>query len=129
MDKEALFRPRLPEQELEIPGVATIRVRALSRVEAILVKKAEDMAAQERLILKYGVMDPKLTDPEIGRWQRASAPSELEMVTRVIGELSGAVDGEAYKSVRGDAGSGVRILPGEPTEDDGDADASGDESG
>lgn len=101
MDKELLFRPRLPEADVEVPGVGTVRVRALSRAEVLLIQGVEGTAAIERKTLSLGLVDPKLTEDEVGQWQEASLPNELDPVGERIAELSGMLEGSpkaAYKS-------------------------------
>lgn len=130
MDKEALFQPRLPEAEVEIPGVGTIRVRGLSRYEMLTAGRQESkgVLAMEKLMLHFGMVDPALTEDEVGRWQRCSPASEVSPVVAKINELSGIgkdAQKEAYKSLR-DNGLGVRVLSGDEAEDDGGPDAPGD---
>lgn len=130
MDKEALFAPRLPEDDVEVPGIGAVRVRGLSRIEAMHVQAAKGPEATERRILALGMVDPKLTEDEAGRWQRAAPAGELEPVTDRIAELSGIAPGaakEATKSVPGGSGDRVRVLPGAEAGDDGGPAAPGDE--
>lgn len=122
MDKELLFKPRLPEADVDVPGIGMVRVRGLNRAEAMQVQSAKGTEATERVILALGMVDPQLTEAEAGRWQKAAPAGEIEPVSRRIAELSGMVEGaekEAYKSLRGGAGDGVRVLPGAEAGDDG----------
>lgn len=110
MDKELLFAPRLPEADVEVPGVGTVRVRGLNRPEAMAVQAVSGTEARERKILALGMVDPALTEAEAGRWQKAAPAGELEPVTTRIAELSGMLEGsakEAVKTFRGEPGSGV----------------------
>lgn len=128
MDKELLFKPRLPEGDVEVPGVGTVRVRGLSRFEVMSCQSAKG-AALERRMLSIALVDPVLTEAEVGRWMGAAAAGELQPVLLRVQELSGLADDadkEAYKSFRDDAGPGVRVLPGAETRDDGSPDARGD---
>ena len=101
-DKNLLLQPRLPEDTVDIPGVGTIRVRALSRAEVDQLRELkDDNAAAERMILAAGLVDPKLTEAEVGQWQQAATHGEVNAVAEVIGQLSGLYEGadkEAYKS-------------------------------
>lgn len=127
MDKDLLFKPRLPEDDVEIPGVGTVRVRGLSRIEAMHVQAAKGPEATERRILALGLVDPKLTEAEAGRWQDASPAGELEPVTDRIAELSGmnpGSDRETYRTFRDEPGAGVRVLPGAEAGPDGGGTAS-----
>lgn len=127
-DKELLFKPRLPEDDVEVPGVGTVRVRSLSRAEVMLLQKmaqdGEDPAAVERKMLSIALVDPALTEAEVGRWQRASIAGELEPVSDKVTALSGLDDDAAkaaYKEFEADPGSEFRLLPGAETVDDGGA--------
>lgn len=114
MDKEALFKPRLTEAEVDIPDVGIVRVRGLSRGEVFGLQQIKDVAAYERKILALGVVDPVLTQAEVQRWQEACPAGELEPVVDKIRQLSG-LDDDADKSgvqeIRGEPSDGVRILP------------------
>lgn len=103
MDKKLLLKPRLPEAEVEIPGVGKVRVRGLSRAEAMLVRQVEDVKAFECRMIALGMVEPKLTEDEVEQWQQATTPAELEAITSAILDLSGmavGADKTAYKSVR-----------------------------
>jgi hypothetical protein len=129
VDKEALFAPRLPEDDVEVPGVGTVRVRALTRLEAMKVQSAGSVEATDRLLLSFGLVDPKLTEDEARRWQGASVATEIEPVSNRILELSGMAEGadkESYKSLRDGSEPGVRVLPSAEAGDDGGPASSGD---
>lgn len=130
MDKNLLLKARLPEADVDIPGVGTVRVRALNRAEAMRVQEATGTGAAERLILHLGMVDPPLTEAEARQWQEASVAGEIEPVTTRIAELSGILPGadkEAYKSFRDESGSGVRVLPSPEAGHDGGSTPGADE--
>jgi len=129
MDKELLLKPRLPEADVEVPGIGTVRVRGLNRVEALHVQSADGPEPMERRLLSLGMVDPTLSESEAGRWMKGSPAGEIEPVTTKIAELSGMYQGadkEAYKSVRDGSEPGVRILSGTEVVDDGGPAALGD---
>ena len=111
MDKESLLAPRLPEDDVEIPGVGTFRVRALSRFEVLAAQKEQSKGPgfMERRMLAFGIIGPfTLTEDEVAAWQKASPAGEMEPLAERIAELSGMKSGahkEAYKSVRGEPGA------------------------
>lgn len=97
--KEALFAPRLTEEDVDVPGVGTVRVRALSRERVLAFRKRElkgGAEEMERVMVAAALVAPELTEDEVGQWQAASTAGELEVVTRVISRLSG-LDVEAAK--------------------------------
>ena len=102
VDKADLFQQRLPERDVEIPGVGWVRVRALTRAEAFQVQRHEgDTAAMERAMLHFGMVDPAMSHQDCKRWHEASAAAEMEVVTDVIAELSGMEKG-ARSDIRGE---------------------------
>lgn len=111
VDKGALFgAPRLPEEDVEIPRIGTIRVRGLSRVELLLAGKLSDqgVATMERRMLCYGMVHPKVTEDEVQRWQESAPAGEIQPIIAVVNRLSGIgkdVQKEAYKSLRDAAGA------------------------
>jgi hypothetical protein len=129
MDKDLLFKPRLTEEEMELPGLGVIRVRALSQHEAHLVEQTKGTEARERVILRCGMVEPVLTESEVGQWQKAAPAGEVTRVALKVAELSGMLDGadkEAYKSLRSEPGDGVQVPAGEGPRDDGGRDDSPD---
>jgi hypothetical protein len=122
MIKSDLFEWRLPKDEVEIPGVGTITVRGLSRIEMLHAGRGEpDPETMERRMLAIAMVDPPLTESEAGDWQNISPAGELMPVLAAINRLSGIgrdVQKEAYKSLREESGSGVRVLPSAEAVDD-----------
>lgn len=134
MDKETLFKPRLNEAEVDIPGVGTVRVRGLSRVEVMSIRTAADndpatldgkrAVVLERKMVALAMVDPKLSETEVARWQDAAPAGELEPVTDKISELSGLSEGASKSGVptaRERPGPGVRALPSGEAGHDGGA--------
>ncbi len=113
MDKDKLIAPRLQELDVEVPGVGTVRVRGLNRLQSIHVGSAKDQAGMERRMLALGLIDPVITEDEAYQWQKNSPGGELEPVTNAIAELSGMTKDSRKSNVAGDGadGSGVRVLP------------------
>jgi hypothetical protein len=138
MDREKLLAPRadtpsgLPEDQVEVPGVGTVRVRGLSRDEVVGIRKATDndpatvdgkrALVLERKMIALAMIDPELSEADAGQWQRIAPAGELEPVTDKIQELSGLAEGATKSALPGAGerpGPGVRALPGDETVDDG----------
>lgn len=102
MDKALLFKPSTPEEDVEIPGRGTVRVRGFTRAELHEMTKRPnwdtDAAGAERTMLATAMLDPVLTEDEAGMWQEAATAGELKGIIEVIGRLSGLNEG-AVKSV------------------------------
>jgi hypothetical protein len=100
IDKELLFTRRLEEEDVEIPDVGTVRVRALTRDEGLRVSDKEMPRHRlERVLLAAAMIDPILTEDEVGKWQRNSGAGEIKKVVDVIQRLSGLVEDAAKSDV------------------------------
>lgn len=124
MDKATLFKSRLPEDEVDVPGVGTMRVRGLSRVDVLELQKADTSApgSFERMMLARAMVDPELTEEEVGRWQEASSPHEIEAVASVVTRLSALQKDaakEVYREFESDPDAEFHVLPGAEAGDDG----------
>lgn len=130
MDKQALLTSRLPHDTVPIPGLGDVRVRGLSRDEALDVSQVAGTPEFEPTLLAAGMVDPELTVEEAQEWRRAAGSDEISAVCDRIAELSGLKGDSAkaaYKSNGGKRGAGRRVLSGAEAGDDGRPPASGDE--
>jgi hypothetical protein len=135
VDLEKLLGPRadtptgLPEDDVEVPNMGTVRVRGLSREEVFETQKAKDTQAHERKILHLGMIDPPMTEGQAGVWQKVSPGGEIEPVIDKIRELSGLDEGADKSELSRDGGESrdrVRDDAGRTTGDDSGPAAPGD---
>lgn len=99
LGKRADTASGLPEDAVPVEGMGTVLVRGLSRGEVFAMQKAradggiktED--AWERRMLSIGLLEPAMTEEEVGEWQRVSPAGEMEPVGEKIRELSGLSEG------------------------------------
>lgn len=107
MDKSRLLERHLPTGTVELEGIGTITVRALSRREA---QEMHDAPEKEREIrgIALGMVDPKLTVEEVTLWSENGTVDELLTVTRKILELSGMTEDTVKKHYKSD---GVESKP------------------
>lgn len=102
-------------------GPMRVHVRGLSRQEVIHVQNTKGVAAVEALTLSLGLLEPRLSVEQVKAWQRVSIGSEMEPVTRRIGELSGMIEGSrkaAIKEMLADPGVEFRVHVGDEALDD-----------
>jgi hypothetical protein len=121
-DKSLLFKSRLPEADVDVPGVGTVRVRGLSRAEVMGIRSdvkdeadaIKRIAWLERKLLAAALVDPVLTEAEVAEWQKASTAGEMEPVAHMVQVLSGTDDGAAkaaYKEFDADPATEFRLPP------------------
>lgn len=110
VDKAALLAPpALDEDDVPVKG-GEVRVRGLTRFEAGQVQKRTDTDGRDRLTMHYGLVNPKLTESEVGDWMQSGLAGDCVDVARRIAELSGLIETsgtDAYKSDGDDSGPGV----------------------
>jgi hypothetical protein len=106
MDKATLLGAAvdaLPVEDIEIPGVGTVKVRGLSRFESLLVGKADgDAAATERAIIRYGLVEPALTEAEIRDWLQVAPNAHVDPITKAVARLSGMLEDSAKAAYKSD---------------------------
>lgn len=91
-------------EEITIDGVGTVTVRGLTRGESLAVGKADgDPTATEATMLRFGLVDPALTESQIKQWLAVAPNDHIDPITRAIARLSGMLKDSpktAFKSPR-----------------------------
>jgi len=92
-----------------VPGFGLIKVKPLSRAQAMSVCNRDlDAAEMEQVLVSYAAVEPTFTRKEVARWQEIdTAGGALSKLVHVIMEISGMEIGAgkaAYKRFRGAAG-------------------------
>lgn len=110
--KEALLKRGLPTRDVELPGIGTVTVRALSRAQVLVINDLLSgipegvpgrVATLERALLRYGIAEPELSEDDVCELYDVSPGGEINVLTEAIQELSAMTEGaarEAYKSFR-----------------------------
>lgn len=78
--------------EVKLPsGKGTMKVRALTRLEAMKMREKGEMVSieMEQKMCALGIVDPKMTEKQVARWQEISPAGDMETVIRKIMDLSG----------------------------------------
>lgn len=88
----------LPEGEVEIPGVGTVKVRGMNRGELLYIGKFNgDAIASEQYVLSACMLDPQMSKEDVAAWQQSGPAMEAQHVLQKINELSG-IGKDAEKS-------------------------------
>lgn len=102
IDKEAFLKAALPEETILLAGLGEVRVRGLSRSEALsLGAHKDDPRALEQLIVRLGLVEPALSEDEVTAWF-ASAPAGLvDPIVKAVERLSGLGEGAPKSGIPG----------------------------
>jgi hypothetical protein len=64
------------------------------------VQRTKTIEAAERLIVAQGMVNPRMSEAEVGRWQRNAPGGEVGRVSDKIADLSGMYEGAAKEAVK-----------------------------
>lgn len=109
LDKAALFKPLQAEEDYDIPGRGTIRIRAITRGEMHAMRgrstgRQADPRQVEYKTIVAGVAEPALSYEDVVEWGNVAPGGEIQGVVEAILDLSGLSDEEdkrTYKQFRG----------------------------
>jgi hypothetical protein len=88
ISKEAILKPQLPEEVIDVAGLGPVRVRGLSRSEW-MANKDRDGVEWEIGLLAVGLVDPKLSEEEIRQMREATTVKVIDEIASGILRLSG----------------------------------------
>ena len=115
IDKETLLKSALPETEVDIPGRGTVRVRALTRAEALRLQHA-DIVEADALAIHHGLIEPPVTLDEAREVVAGWGATEIQPLVTAVMALSGLVEGAQKSDGEGtdDRGGGPVPVPARP---------------
>lgn len=120
--KARLLKPRIGEEEVTLPGLGIVRVRGLTRVEALKVQEQPGPRQYDAMTIALGMVNPKFSFDEALQWQEASPAGEIDPVTDKIAALSGMTKTsakEAYRKFEDEPGAEFRVPASPEAEHDG----------
>jgi hypothetical protein len=88
ISKEELLTRKLRAETVPLPSGDEVRVRGLTRAEALRTAECEDTAEMEVMGLHLGMLEPSLTLDEAKQWQREGLAADVQAAARRISELS-----------------------------------------
>lgn len=95
-------------EDVDLGDGRTVKVRGLTRYELLLnAKGTEDGTLIERRNLACCLVEPKLTQQQVEKWQKSSPPNVIGKVTDAIRRLSGLAEGARKSDVPADGDDGA----------------------
>lgn len=104
---DELTSDRAGEEDFMLPSGRWVRVRGLSRGEVYMMQKSKadggikDEASWERRMVHLALIQPPLTEEQVGNWQQGPAGGDLEQLTDKIRDLSKLGEGAEKSGVPG----------------------------
>lgn len=94
-------------EDFDWPGVGTVRIRPLTRAEAVEVQgKDIPMIELEKLFLSKALVEPKMTEADVSQFLNQVAAGTVQPLVERIAEISGMKaerPKEAVKQFRSEA--------------------------
>lgn len=85
-----LLSARSEKHTAEVPGFGEVEVRPLTRKECMnLAGKEIDAAEVERIVLSLALVEPQMSQEEVGQWQDVASFGELQPVLELVLKISG----------------------------------------
>lgn len=91
ISKEVFLKGHLPEDTIEVPEIGTVRIRALSRAEALSSTELPS-GEREAQVLAWGIVDPAITVEEAQQWRESATPGIVNGLAYEILVLSGMTE-------------------------------------
>lgn len=100
MDKGKLLKARAGKVQTVPVDDGEVKVRALTRAEAHSLRGKELTEEEaERAVLALAMVQPALTEEEVGEWQKVAPAGEVNDVLTAVMDLSGMNVGAAKSGV------------------------------
>lgn len=87
LDREAFLKSSPPERVVEL-STGSVRVRGISRAEALTLK-GQDLSVLEPRIIQFGLVEPELSAADVDEWYLHANCLDVDIMVRAISELSG----------------------------------------
>lgn len=101
IDREQFLKVAVPEAVVDLPGFGEVRVRGLTRVEAMGLKGFSDNGDLERRIIHLGMVEPALDEDDVAAWYAAAPAGMTDIIVDQVSKLSGLGQGAAKSGVPG----------------------------
>ncbi|MBL8926318.1 MAG: hypothetical protein JNM77_08765 [Pseudonocardia sp.] len=88
-------------EDVPLPGGGLVKVRPLSRAEALKVEASDAADVMEQRLVAAALVEPKLTEAQVAKWQEVSPAGQIQAVVEAITRISG-MDQNAGKQAYAD---------------------------
>ena len=93
LTREEILAKAVDQEVVTLPSGGTVKVRGLTRDEAMEVRKRPDDAARDNYMIATGMVEPVLSEDDVALWATTAPAGDSVEITRAIGRLSGMVEG------------------------------------
>jgi hypothetical protein len=93
LTREEILAKAVDQEVVNLPSGGQVKVRGLTRDEALNVQEAEGTAARDNLTISQGLVEPALTVEDVAAWAATAPAADSIEISRAIARLSGMSEG------------------------------------
>lgn len=93
LTREEILAKAVDQEVVTLPSGGQVKVRGLTRDEALEVQEAEGTAARDNVTIARGLVEPTLTVDEVAAWAQSAPAADSIEISRAIARLSGMTEG------------------------------------
>lgn len=88
--------------DVEIEPFGTFTVKGLTRGEVLAMRQNQsaDLAALERKMLVKALLEPKMSDGQLRKWQEVAPAGQMQPLIEAVEVLSGMREGEVKENIK-----------------------------
>ncbi|MDQ1700685.1 MAG: hypothetical protein QOG34_2548 [Frankiaceae bacterium] len=103
LTRDEILARKVGHGEITIEDFGTVKIRALTMLEAVQVRELEGRVDQVYLIIALGLVEPAMSVADVELWGAQDSAGPLNAIADGIAVVSGMSEGagkDAYKSTR-----------------------------
>jgi len=93
LTREEILAKAVGHEVVDLPSGGQVKVRGLTRDEALQVQEANGTAARDNTTIALGLVEPALSVEEVATWAKTAPAADSIEISRAIARLSGMVEG------------------------------------
>lgn len=93
LTREEILAKAVDQEVVTLPSGGKVKVRGLTRDEALQVQEADGTAARDNTIIALGLVDPVLTVEDVAAWAVTAPAADSIEISQAIARLSGMQEG------------------------------------
>jgi hypothetical protein len=93
LTREEILAKAVDHEVVTLPSGGQVKVRGLTRDEALNVQEAEGTAARDNLTISQGLVEPALSVEDVATWAATAPAADSIEISRAIARLSGMTEG------------------------------------
>jgi hypothetical protein len=100
LTREEILARKTGQEVITLPGGGQVKVRGLTRDEALAVRDRDTVGAKDNFVIATGLVDPALTEDDVAAWAATGDVGDMTTISEAISRLSGMMPGQAKDATK-----------------------------